>query len=377
MKGFLKSILLLLLILGVGMGVAGVLYLKDNPSANFLNLLNSEQEKQGVLEKTLQEEVTKRVVVLEENAVIDVIDKSSPAVVSIISETVEVDPFRGIVQDNQGIGTGFIVEGNFIFTNKHVVDNPNISYSVVLNDGKTTYDVTEVNTDPLNDFAILKIDADEETLPTLELGDSQNIKVGQTVIAIGNALGEFGNTASKGIVSGVGRTIIAGSVFGSADLIDNVIQTDAALNPGNSGGPLLDLDGKVIGINVARVVNGDNIGFSIPVEGVIPVFKSFNELGEIQRPFLGIQYSLNTDATSALNRLPIGAVVTEVVPESAAELGGVERFDVITEVGGDSINEDNPLSRIIATKQVGQTIVLTVDRDGEIIELNVTLKVAE
>lgn len=376
LKNFLKIILILLALFGVGVSVVFILYLKDNPHQNFLNLISREQSKQNKLEQNIQEEVTKRVVVLEENAVIDVIQASRPAVVSIVAEGVGIDPFKGVYADNQGIGTGFLVKGGFVFTNKHVVSEESTTYSVVLNDGTTTYSVTEINKDPLNDFAILKIDTTDE-LPFLELGDSNNLKVGQTVIAIGNALGEFSNTASKGIVSGIGRSIVAGGPFGPAELLDDVIQTDAALNPGNSGGPLLDLEGKVIGINVARVVDGDNIGFSIPVNSVKVVFDGFQTTGSIQRPYLGIQYSMNTADTSALNRAPVGAVVTEVLPDTAAQKAGIKRYDVIMQVDGVAINEENSLSSVVALHQVGDEITLSIDRDGKQIDLKVTLQVAE
>lgn len=376
LKNFLKIFILLLAIFGIGVSVVAILYLKDNPHKNFLNLIKNEQSKQNKLEQNVQQEVTKRVVVLEENAVIDAIEKSRPAVVSIVAEGVGIDPYKGVYANNQGIGTGFIVKGNYIFTNKHVVENENKSYSVVLNDGKTTYKVTEINKDPLNDFAILKIDTTDK-LPYLELGNSDTLRVGQTVIAIGNALGEFSNTASKGIVSGVGRSIVAGGPFGPGELLDNVIQTDAALNPGNSGGPLLDLQGRVVGVNVAKVVGGDNIGFSIPVNSVKDVFKGFVSTGSIKRPFLGIQYSMSTADTSALNRAPVGAVVTEVLKGTAADKAGIKRLDIITQVEDTSINEQNPLSRVISSYQVGDTITLKVDRNGKQIEVKVTLEEAK
>jgi len=376
LKNFVKIFILLLALFTVGVLVVAVFTLKDNPHKNFLELIKSKQSKQNKLEQNVQQEVTKRVVVLEENAVIDAIKNSSPAVVSIVAEGVGVDSYRGVYSDNQGIGTGFLVKGGYVFTNKHVVENENTVYSVVLNDGKTTYKVIEVNNDPLDDFAILKIDTTDK-LPYLELGDSDTLRVGQTVIAIGNTLGEFSNTASRGIVSGVGRSIVAGSSFGSRELLDNVIQTDTALNPGNSGGPLLDLDGKVIGINVARVVDGDNIGFSIPVNSVKVVFKGFVSTGSIKRPFLGIQYSMNTADADVLNKDPVGAVVTKVVKDTAADKAGIKKFDVITQVEDIAINEQNPLSRVILSHQVGDSITLKIDRGGKQVKVVVTLEEAK
>jgi serine protease Do len=380
MKNIFKTLILLFIVFVSGVAIVGFLYSKDKGVNYFSSFLQSENAKKNVLEERLKENITTRVVVQEENAVIDVIEKSKPAIVSIVSETVGVDPFRGVFQGDQGVGTGFLVEDGFVFTNRHVVDNDQITYSVVLNDGKTKYTVIEVNKDPLNDFAILRIDTstdDDVDLPTLELGDSENLRVGQTVIAIGNALGQFGNTASKGIVSGTGRTVFASSGYGSTEMLDNIIQTDAALNPGNSGGPLLDLDGKVVGINVARVVDGDNIGFSIPVESIKSVYLSFKEVGEIQRPYLGIQYTLNTTEKSALNRVPIGAVITEVLPNTPAKNAGLQKFDVIMQVDEQPIDGNNPLSRVIAKKRVGDTVVLLIDRDGKEAEINLVLEAAK
>ena len=377
MKDLLNTLLLILFVFAVGVSLAALIFVKNNADFSFKDLLKLERNvSTNPLEKNITKQVTKRVVVLEENAVIDVIEKSSPAVVSIVSDTVSLDPFRGFVEQESGIGTGFIVGDNYVFTNKHVV-SANLNYKVVLNDGTTTYEVLEKHLDPLNDFAILKIDNQDKDLPHLPLGDSDTLRVGQTVIAIGNALGEFSNTASKGIVSGIGRTIVAGDPFGSTELLDDVIQTDAALNPGNSGGPLLDLSGNVVGINVARSEGGENIGFSIPVNAIKSVYESFLETGEIQRPYLGIRYSLNTEESSALNRVPVGAIVFDVLPNSPAQKAGLKKYDVILEVDGEKINKNNSLAKIIARKKVGQEVTLKIDREGKEKELKLVLEAAK
>ncbi len=376
-KNIVNTLLLILFVFSVGVSLAALLFVKNNSNFNFKDLLNIEKStSSNPLEKNINKEVTKRVVVLEENAVIDVIEKSSPAVVSIVSDTVSLDPFRGFVQQENGIGTGFLVGDNYVFTNKHVVA-ADLTYKVVLNDGETTYDVLEKHLDPLNDFAILKIDNQGKKLPKLNLGDSDNLRVGQTVIAIGNALGEFSNTASKGIISGIGRSIVAGDPFGSTELLDDVIQTDAALNPGNSGGPLLDLSGNVIGINVARSEGGENLGFSIPVNAIKAVYESFLETGEIQRPYLGIRYSLNTEESSALNRVPVGAIVFDVLPDTPAKKAGLKKFDVILEVDGEKVTKKNSLAKIIARKKVGQEITLKIDREGKQKEIKLVLEPAK
>jgi len=373
-KGCFTTFLIAFFVLAIGIAVATVFFVKDNSSFNYKDLLNLDNKNKSTLQQKVEDQVTQRVVVLEENAVIDVIKNSSPAIVSIVAEQVGIDPFSGPFQEQSGIGTGFIVEGGYVFTNKHVVD-ANIDYSVVLNDGETSYKVSQINKDPLNDFAILKIDSGGATLPSLTLGSSANLQVGQTVVAIGNALGEFSNTASKGIISGIGRSIQAGGI-GQSEYLDNVIQTDAALNPGNSGGPLLDLEGKVIGINVARA-SGENIGFTLPIDSVKSVYSRFKEVGEIQRPYMGIRYTLNTSEASKLNRVPVGAVITDVLPGTPASKAGLEKYDVITKVDGQDVNAKNTLARIVAEKKVNDNIELTVDRGGKSLTIGVKLEAAK
>lgn len=377
LKSLLKNFLILIVVFIVGVSVAAVIFISDGPNftTNYKDLLNFEKSKPNKVEEKIENEVTKRVVVLEENAVIDVIESSKPAVVSIVSERVGVDPYRGFFSQESGIGTGFIVEDGFVFTNRHVVEGE-AEYRVVLNDGETSLKVLDVQKDPLNDFAILKIEETEVDLPTLALGDSDNLKVGQTVIAIGNVLGEFDNTASKGIISGIGRSIVAANgPFGGGELLDNVIQTDAALNPGNSGGPLLDLDGNVIGINVARA-GADNVGFSIPINSIKAVYESFKNFGEIRRPYIGVQYRMNTEPQSKINRLPVGAVIENVLADSPAEKAGLERFDVILKIDEVDLNGDNTLSRVVSNLQVGDKVKLTVDRGGNIITIDLSLESA-
>lgn len=367
-----NKILFVLFTLFIVVSVFYVWYKKDTFLSKFL--MNKNVSQNNVAEKQVE-----RTVVQEENSVISAIEKAKPAVVSVITKSVALDPYRGFFEQEGGIGTGFLVEGGFVFTNKHVVEDTSIDYKILLNDGKTSFAVSEITRDPVNDFAILKIDnPDKIQLPFVKLGSSKNLKVGQTVIAIGNALGEFQNTASKGIISGIGRTIYAGTGISATggEYLDNVIQTDAALNPGNSGGPLIDLSGEVIGINVAKAGGGDNVGFSIPIDSITPVYEGFKTTGTIQRPFLGIEYYLNTGDQSALNRVPIGAVVTRVVPDTPAQKAGLKQYDVILEVDGEAVSEQNPLSRIIVNKKVGSEIKLKVDRNGKILEITVKLEAA-
>jgi serine protease Do len=206
-------------------------------------------------------------IVNEENAVIDVVDKTSPSVVAIgINQRVfnPYDPFSAPTNQNSTIGTGFVVsDQGIIVTNKHVVSDASAHYTVVSKDNKK-YDVRKIYRDPVLDLALVQVDASD--LKPLELGDSSKLRVGQTAIAIGNALGRFTNSVTTGIISGLGRRVVAGDPYsGSAESLDNLIQSDAAINPGNSGGPLLNSAGQVIGVNVATTEGAQNIGFAIPI----------------------------------------------------------------------------------------------------------------
>jgi S1-C subfamily serine protease len=230
--------------------------------------------------------------------VIDVADRASPSVVTVSVKTprqrvLQFSPFGGFSEgfrggEDQDIGSGFVVsENGLIVTNKHVVSDTSATYKVITKEDKE-YEVKEISRDPSNDIAVLKIDA--SSLKPIELGDSSDLKVGQFVIAIGTALGEFRHTVTTGVVSGLGRGITAGSSFeGYVERLDNVIQTDAAINPGNSGGPLLNSAGQVIGINVAIAEGANNIGFAIPVNIVKEALKVFNSTGKFPaKAFLGL-----------------------------------------------------------------------------------------
>lgn len=331
-------------------------------------------------------------VVTEESVVTNVVEEASPSVVTVgisktrrVGDIFEFDPFdpfspfrkrQGKPQQvEQDIGSGFIVgTDGLIVTNKHVVSDPNAKYRVITNDGKT-YDVVKIYRDPANDLAIVKISPPAGGgLKPVEMGDSDKIKVGQMAIAIGTALGEFRNTVTVGVISGVGRGITAGSPFeGYAEKLDNVIQTDAAINPGNSGGPLFNSSGQVIGINVAIAAEGQSIGFAIPINVVKEALSSFNATGQFNRPFLGIEYRIITRQLSVLNEVPEGAYVMSIVAGSSAERAGLKEEDVIIKIDGTKITETNDLAKKISSKKVGDTIELTVWRDGKEMTLKVTL----
>lgn len=323
--------------------------------------------------------VTRQTVVEEESAVVEVVEKASPAVVSIVARQVTFSPFTGPSNEDSGIGTGFIVEPNgLVLTNRHVVSSSNARYRVVLKDG-TDYEVKEIHRDPFVDLAILKIDpppargGSVADLPTVELGDSTDLKVGQTAIAIGNALGRFTNTVTVGVISGIGRGVTASSGMGQSEVLDDVIQTDAALNPGNSGGPLLNLSGQVIGINVATTEGAENIGFSIPIDAVKPILSEFKARGRIVRPFLGVEYVIITEDLSVLRKLPQGAFIQRVVSGTPAEAAGLKAGDIITKVDGEESSESHTLAEVIRSHKVGDTFKLTIDRNGQILDLTATL----
>lgn len=314
----------------------------------------------------------------EQDAVIKVVEKTSKAVVSVIRKESYFDPFSGPMFANDSIGTGFVVDGKnaIVLTNRHVVDVENANYSVVFGEGEKSYDVKNIYKDPVNDFAILKLDVpDGSTLPELTLGDSGNLKVGQTVIAIGNVLGQFGNSVTKGIVSGLGRAITTRSnIFDDGEVLENAIQTDAALNPGNSGGPLLDINGFVIGINVAISEGSNSVGFTIPINAIKPVVDQFNQFGKITRPFLGVGAYMITSDIAKNQSLPVGAYVQEVVKNSPASKARIKPGDIILKVGNTRINDENSLPKVIAVSKIGEAIDILIHRNGREFTVSVTLQ---
>jgi len=274
----------------------------------------------------------------------------------------------------QDIGTGFIIsEDGLIVTNKHVVSDTDAKYRVITHDDKS-HDVEKVYRDPTNDLAIIKI-ADGDLSP-VEIGDSSKIKVGQLAIAIGTALGEFRNTVTVGVISGLGRGITAGSPFeGYVERLDNVLQTDAAINPGNSGGPLLNSAGQAVGVNVAVSAEGQNIGFALPINTVKDVLDQFQKSGgRFERPYLGVRYKMVTRDLALINEIPEGAFIQEVIEGSPAEKGGIQLEDIITKIDGKKVTEKTGgLAQIIAGKKIGDKASLEIWRDGETVSLNVTI----
>ncbi len=370
-----KKFLTIIVILGL---LYAFFYYQDEITGFLKNPIQSLKKVDQQVTENINKEPTRVIYQDEEDATIKVVEKASPAVVSVIRKDVSFDTRTGPIEQSDSIGTGFIINGKegIILTNKHVVEEENVSYSVVLNDGDKQYDVVDISRDPLNDFSILKIDLRGQNLPELAIGNSGKLKIGQTVVAIGNALGEFGNSVTKGIVSGLNRGILAQSgVFGQAEYLDNVIQTDAALNPGNSGGPLLNLQGEVVGINVATSRGAENIGFSIPIDVLKPAIEQFKTSGKITRPFLGIEYRAVTKEIAEIRGLPVGAFVETVIADSPAEKGGIRTGDIITRINSVRLDEEqNTLAKVIAQQKVGDTVTLTIDRGGKEIALKVKLE---
>ncbi|MEK7637365.1 MAG: trypsin-like peptidase domain-containing protein [Patescibacteria group bacterium] len=339
--------------------------------------------------------------VQEDSATVEVVKKASPSVVSIVitkdyskifsnQPTSPFDNFFGwpfgqqqVPQGKQEIGggSGFVVgAGGLIVTNKHVVDDDQADYTVVMNDGKK-YDAKVVAKDPTNDVAVVKIDAKD--LPTLSLSNSDDVQSGQTVIAIGNALGQYRNTVTKGIISGKARTITAGDNSGQSETLEDVFQTDAAINPGNSGGPLLDLTGRVIAINTAVNSQGQLIGFAIPANVVKRDLDSVAKDGKITRAYLGVRYVLITKTMAERDKLPVenGALIkpandnsVAVVPGSPADKAGIVENDIILSVNGADINTDRSLSGLLSKFNPGDTVTLTIYHKGETKEVKVVLE---
>ena len=324
-------------------------------------------EVQKIVEKIEQpikvvenEKITKEEkIVKEESIIIDIVKKTSGSVVSIIvskdlpkTQSFFPDdffwPFQfQIPQNNEtekreiGGGTGFIVAENLILTNKHVASDSQAEYTIVTTAEKR-YKADILALAPVFDIAILKAQTD---LPPLPLGDSSDLEVGQTVVAIGNALGEFQNTVSVGVVSGLRRTIDAE--------LRSLIQTDAAINQGNSGGPLINLKGEVIGINTAIAANAENIGFAIPINIAKKAINNAKTKGKIEYPFLGIRYNINDH------------LVLEITPGSAAEKAGLLPNDIILEFDNQKLSKDNTLADVILKYEPDQKIKLKILRNGQ------------
>lgn len=335
----------------------------------------------------------------EKTPIIKAIKKVMPAVVSVViskhleevekelaSEHLPFLPFEGekkldIPEENidsrgmvrVGGGSGFVVrEDGLILTNKHVISATDVEYTVVTNDEKK-HKAEIIARDPINDVAILKIEA--TNLPTIELGKSSELELGQTVIAFGNALGLFKNTVSSGIISGLSRYISAkADPEAPMQELRGLIQTDAAINPGNSGGPLVDINGRVIGINAAIVFGAQNIGFAIPIDAAKRDLSDLKKYGRIKRPLLGLRYLILNEGLQRKLNLPVsfGALVIKesprdhgIVPDSPAHKAGLKEGDIILECNNEKIDHKKTPQDFLENLNVGDEICLKVLRQGK------------
>lgn len=290
----------------------------------------------------------------------------------------KIPRFKGYKKQEVGGGTGFFVSSDgLLLTNAHVVSDKDAQYTVLTNDGKK-YPAKVVAIDDFRDLALIKIEGGN--FQPLPLGDSDKLEVGQTVIAIGNSLGEFRNTVSAGIISGLGRKITA-SGGGRIETMEDVIQTDAAINQGNSGGPLLNLKGEVIGVNFAMAYGAENIGFAIPINKAKKLIEDYKKFGKVSFAFLGVRYILIDEEIQRERNLPVdfGALIlgedgkSAIFPGSPAEKAGLREGDIILEINGQKVTKENSLAKIISNYRAGDKITLKVLRGGKEIYFEITL----
>ncbi|NMB40187.1 MAG: trypsin-like serine protease [Parcubacteria group bacterium] len=331
----------------------------------------------------------------QEQKIIDIVKENSPSVVSVVAykdvpvyeQTFQQDFFfiipkleqKGTERQQVGAGTGFIVSSDgLILTNKHVVSDKEAEYVVIMTDNKE-YNAKVLARDPVQDLAIMKIEGGNSFKP-LKLGSVDDIQIGQTVIAIGNALGRFQNTVSVGVISGLGRTIVATGPDFATEKLEDIIQTDTAINRGNSGGPLINLKGEVVGINTAVSTEGENIGFAISIDKAKRSIEQVKTLGRISYPYMGVRYIiLNKEISKARDiEVDYGALIVgdnepAVVDGSPAQKAGIKEGDVILEINGEKITEDNSLAKIISKYNPFESLNLKILRDGQEIYLNIIL----
>lgn len=391
-------------------------FLTGKISQNYLqNQINYifQKTESNLLPQLIQKPAEQYVSKIEyEQAIIDTVKEASPSVVSIIIsknlpvfEQEFVNPFgdipgfvspfnfqipqyvqKGTQKQEVGSGSGFIVsENGLILTNKHVVIDKQAEYTVLTNDGKK-YSAKVLALDPVQDLAIVKVSGSQndqaEKFQPIKLGDSSGIQIGQGAIAIGNALGEFRNTVSVGVISGLGRTISALGGQGFSETLEGIIQTDAAINLGNSGGPLLNLKGEVIGVNTATAEAAQSIGFAIPINIAKRDINQVIKTDKIVYPFLGVRYVLVDEKIKKKYDLSVdyGALVLRgsggepaVTPGSAAQKAGLKEKDLILELAGEKITKDNSMTKIIAKYNPGDKVTLKLLRDGKEVSIEVTL----
>jgi serine protease Do len=331
---------------------------------------------QNIVEREEDSSEIELTITQEESAIINVVEKASPSVVSIAISEFALRSGEGLVDEINNIGTGFVVDSNgIIVTNQHVVSDISASYKIITNEGKE-YEVIEILRDDINDIAILKIDA--TSMEFLELGDSNTLLVGQTVIAIGTPLGELAGSVTTGIISGLKRSVTTSSGwFGSTTKVyEDVIQTDAAVNPGNSGGPLISTEGKVIGVNFATTSNADNISFALPIDRVKQRLEEYITYGKFIRPYVGVSYRMISEFEAMYyDDVVAGALVVTVDPTGPASKADIRRGDIIVKVEDKEVTQS--FAYLVQSLEVGSEVSMELWREGRTFTVDVTLQEAD
>jgi serine protease Do len=316
-----------------------------------------------------------KVATTQEAAIASVVQEVSPSVVSIVTQ-VSRNSYYGVI-NQEGAGTGIIIsKDGYIMTNHHVLEGAS-DVSVITSSGQKYENVKVIGNDPLNDIAFLKINSND-TFTAAELGDSSTVRIGQQVVAIGNALGQYQNTVTSGIISGTGRPVTATTGNGSAESLTDLMQTDASINPGNSGGPLVNLSGQVVGMNTAVANNADGIGFAIPINSTKGVLQGVLENGKVSRAYLGVAFLSITPDVAEEYDLPVneGAYIysesgTTIVKGSPAEKAGIKSGDIIQKINDQTVGRQGALSTLIGQYRPGGKVTLTILRGGETIQVDV------
>lgn len=312
----------------------------------------------------------------DEALIINVVESVKDSVVSIAVSELSFSTEEGVIDNVDNIGTGFIVDENgLIITNQHVVSDETADYKVITSNG-SEYNVVKIVRDDVSDIALIKIDATE--LTPIELGDSENVVVGQTVIAIGTPLGDYAGTVTTGVISGLNRSVTTGSSWfgGTEKDYENVIQTDAAVNPGNSGGPLLNTNGKVVGINFATTTNADNISFALPINVVKERIEEYRTYGKFIKPYIGISYQIISEYVAYYySDLVPGVLVVRIDTDGPAYNAGLRKGDIITEIEGKSVVDS--FTTVLDQYDPEDEIEVTYVRNGEISTISITLAEAD
>jgi serine protease Do len=309
-----------------------------------------------------------------ETAVTQAVQTIGPSVVTVVATIPGQSTFFGYTGDSTSTGSGIFISSNgYILTNNHVIEGAS-QYQVVYADG-TQHDASLVGTDQYSDLAVLNV---SDSVPSVaKLGNSDALNPGETVIAIGSPLGDFKNTVTVGVVSATGRSIDSGYGYS----IDGLIQTDAAINQGNSGGPLVNLAGEVIAINTLIIRSSgsgtvaEGLGFAIPINTARAVSEQLIQKGYVSRPYLGISYQPITPRVSAIYRLPVqyGVYITDVASNSPGSKAGLQVGDIITSIDQTALDETHAYINTLFQYSAGDTVTLTVNRNGRSIEIQVTL----